>query len=133
MTFCNNELVLLMQAIDSVYNDDWRVRGATSFIKDRLKEIIYTTGEYHFYPIDLYHLDKYYLKKENFLYQLVTMEMEMEEDRGVLTTECVNGDDLHVYKCRFASDALLRVSKSVIKHRLSLSRWIWILHTPATH
>ena len=78
MTFCNNELVLLMQAIDSVYNDDWRVRGATSFIKDRLKEIIYTTGEYHFYPIDLYHLDKYYLKKENFLYQLVTMEMEME-------------------------------------------------------
>jgi hypothetical protein len=95
-----------------------------------VKEIIYTTGEYHFYPIDLYHLDKYYLKKENFLYQLVTMEMEVEEDRGVLTTECVNGDDLHVYKCRFASDALLCVSKSVIKHRLSLSRWIWILHPP---
>jgi hypothetical protein len=40
MTFCNNELVLLMQAIDSVYDDDWRVKGATSFIKDRLKEII---------------------------------------------------------------------------------------------
>jgi hypothetical protein len=47
MTFYNNELVLLMQAIDLVYNDDWRLKGATSFIKDRSKEIIYNIGEYH--------------------------------------------------------------------------------------
>ena len=44
----------LRQTIDSVYNDneDWKVRGVTYLIKDRMKEEIYYTGYYHVHPIE---------------------------------------------------------------------------------
>lgn len=103
----SSDCVLLAEAIDSIYNDDWRVRGVLPFRKDRLLEQIITRGSYSFSPID-----RFLLKKSDFLDELVWME----ESRGFISTECVMDHDswIHVYKCRHSTDSLLMLALSKV-------------------
>lgn len=100
----DRNIVMLTSAIDSIYNEEWRVRGVLPFKKDYLLMHLLTNDYYAFEPLDYYQ----YKKSEipGFLYELLVIESR----NGYLwLNEWVHdGEDMiGVYKCRTAEDLLL--------------------------
>lgn len=100
---------LLIQAIDSIYTDEWWMRGLIPAGKDRLIEVIVTSDGYNFSPIDLY---KTIESNKSFFDTL------MEEERGFQSTvkevDSNMVEILNVYSLRTVEDECLMLALSKV-------------------
>lgn len=102
--FYDKNRVLLTSAIDSIYNEEWRVRGVLPFRKDDLLMHLHTEEYYFFEPLDYYEYKRSEIPE--FIYQMI----DTESRNGYLwLNEWVQDGEnmIGVYKCRTEKDLLL--------------------------
>jgi hypothetical protein len=121
-TSCNDcNKLMLISAIESIYNNEWRERGVLPFKMERLQTELLLKNNFLLGPIDYYQ----YRKSEipNFLYEILCTQASL----GYLwMNEWVeDGDDMiGVYKCREPTDFFLMTALSRVLLRRISSEYI---------
>jgi hypothetical protein len=111
-SLCNNEIkVMLLSAIESIYNNEWRERGVPPFRMKRLQTELLLKDN-----VQLGHIDYYRFRKSeipSFLYSMLITQASL----GYLWVH--DGDDMiGVYQCREPTDLFLMTALSkVLIHR----------------
>jgi len=111
-SLCNNgNKVMLLSAIESIYNNEWRERGVLPFRMERLQTELLVKDNFQFGPIDYYQ----YRKSEipSFLYSMLITQASL----GYLwLNEWVHDGDemIGVYQCREPTDLFLMTALSKV-------------------
>lgn len=113
---CNDgNKLMLLSAIDSIYNDEWRKRGVLPFRKKRLQTELFVTDNFPLSPIDYFQ----YKKSEipSFLYDMLRTQASL----GYLWLKewVLDGDEMiGVYQCREPTDLFLMTALSRVLIRI---------------
>lgn len=110
-TSCNDDNKLkLLSAIESIYNDEWRVRGVLPFRKEGLQRQLLLKDNFLLGPIDYYHYKKSDIP--DFFYEMLFTEASLG---NLWFQEWVDADGIKmigVYKCREPTDLFLMCALS---------------------
>lgn len=105
ITSCNDSnKVELLSAIDSIYNEEWRVRGVLPSRKENLQKELLVKDNILFGPIDYYQFQKSEIN------DLFYSMLDMESRNGYLWKNEWVDDDVNmigVYTCRNPTDLFL--------------------------
>ena len=109
MSFNHGNKVELISAIESIYNDEWRVRGVLPFKKEDLQNQLLVKENFCLDPIDYYQFKKSEIP--DFLY----VKLLTEASRGFIWLNEWVDDDVNMiglYQCRQPIDLFLMTALS---------------------
>lgn len=106
----HKKVVMLTSAIDTIYNDEWRVRGVLPFRKDNLQMDLLVKEDFILDPINYYQYKQSDIP--NLFYKMLLTEAKLGY---IWLNEWVDSDGAHiigVYNCRNPVDLLLLTALS---------------------